>query len=135
MIVTLDVSAALELIMGRKRQFEIKEKLEEADWIISPTLFIYEATNVMWKYHSLENLPQKELSRKLDYSLKLIDRFIYPEDIYHEAFSLAAEIDHPAYDAVYLTVTGEKKSTLLTLDEKLISAAEDIGLPVFNIEK
>ncbi len=133
MIITLDVSAAIELIMGRKNQFAVKNTLEKADWIITPTLFIYEAANVMWKYHSLEGIPQKKLSRKLDHSLKLIDRFIYPEDLYQQALSLAAEIDHPAYDAMYLAAAKKKSGTLLTLDEKLISAAENIGVPVFDV--
>ena len=133
MIITLDVSAAVELIMGRKGQHWIKENLLSADWIISPTLFIYETTNVMWKYHSLEHIAADKLAHKLNHSFKLIDRFIYPEDIYRDALSLAAEIDHPAYDAMFLVTAREKNSTLLTMDEKLREAAENIGIPVFEM--
>ena len=41
MIITLDVSAAIELVIGGKYQKKIISILNNADWVISPSLFIY----------------------------------------------------------------------------------------------
>ena len=132
MIITLDVSAAVELIMGRKKQIFIKSKLENADWIITPTLFIYEASNVMWKYNSFKNFSKDKLMHKLKLSIELIDNFIKSEEIYEEALNTSIEIDHPTYDAMYLVTSQRKNAKLLTLDKKLIDAAKKIGVPVFS---
>jgi len=134
MIITLDVSAAIELIMGRKKQFFIKSKLENADWIIAPTLFIYEASNVMWKYNTIKNYPKEKLMKKMRYLLELVDQFIESKDIYEEAISMSFNIDHPAYDAMYLVTCRRRNAKLLTLDSRLIKAAKKINIPVLQEE-
>ncbi|MFW6390032.1 MAG: type II toxin-antitoxin system VapC family toxin [Halanaerobiales bacterium] len=132
MIITLDVSAAVEFIMGRKNQSFIKSKLEKADWIIAPTLFICEASNVMWKYHSIKNYPQDKLLRKLRQILNIIDQFVEPKKIYEEAISVSFKIDHPVYDAMYLITSRRKNAKLLTMDNRLIKAASKLEIPVYN---
>ncbi len=134
MIITLDVSAAIELIMGRKKQFFIKSKLENADWIIAPTLFIYEASNVMWKYNTIKNYPKEKLMKKMRYLLELVDKFVESKDIYEEAISMSFNIDHPAYDAMYLVTCRRRNAKLLTLDSRLIKAAKKINIPVLQEE-
>ncbi|MFW6308638.1 MAG: type II toxin-antitoxin system VapC family toxin [bacterium] len=132
MIITLDVSAAVEFIMGRKNQLFIKSKLEKADWIIAPTLFIYEASNVMWKYHSIKNYPQDKLLRKLRQILNIIDQFVEPKNIYEEAISVSFKINHPVYDAMYLVTSRRKNAKLLTMDNRLIKAASKLEIPVYD---
>ena len=134
MIITLDVSAAIEFVMGRKKQNIIKNKLEKAEWIISPTLFIYEASNTMWKYNSITDYPRSKITHKIRHLINLIDQFIEADDIYEEAISMSCKINHPAYDAMYLTTCRRKSGNLLTLDSRLIEAAEKTGVSVINIE-
>ncbi|HKL42512.1 MAG TPA: type II toxin-antitoxin system VapC family toxin [Clostridia bacterium] len=134
MIITLDVSAAIEFIMGRKNQLFIKSKLEKADWVITPSLFIYEASNVMWKYHSIKNYPEDKLMKKLRQLFKLIDQFVEPEDLYEEAVSLSFKINHPVYDAMYLITSRRKSAKLLTMDNRLIKAANLVDIPVYNVK-
>ena len=69
MIITLDVSAAIEFVMGLPKQSPIKSKLEKANLIISPSLYIYEASNTMWKYNKIKNYPEKISKAKGDYSI------------------------------------------------------------------
>jgi len=133
MIITLDVSAAIEFIMGRKKQNFIKSRLENADWIITPTLYIYEASNVMWKYKSIKKYKKEILMKKMRYLLELIDQFVESKDIYEEAISMSFNIDHPAYDSMYLVTCRRRNATLLTLDSRLIKTANKIDIPVFNI--
>ena len=133
MIITLDVSAGIEFIMGRKNQLFIKSKLVKADWIIAPTLFISEASNVMWKYHSLKNYPESKLMKRLRRLLDIIDQFVETKDIYEEAVLVSFKINHPVYNAMYLVTARRKNAKLLTMDNRLIKAANKIEIPVYNI--
>ena len=133
MIITLDVSAAIELVMGLPKQSPIKSKLEKADLIISPSLYIYEASNTMWKYNKIKNYPKNKIMHKIRHTLELVDQFVNANDIYEEAISMSCKIDHPAYDAMYLITCRRKNGLLLTLDSRLIKAAKGTGISVINI--
>jgi len=134
MIVTLDVSAAVELVMGRPKQKLIISILKEAEWIIAPSLFAYEATNVMWKYSKLSDYPVDELIHKTRHMLEIIDEYIDPEVIYEEAIALACRIDHPAYAAMYLVTSRRRNATLITLDFRLMAAASKLQIPVASFD-
>lgn len=134
MIVTIDVSAAIEVVMGRPKQRPIINILEKAEWVIAPSLYIYEASNVMWKYNSIQNYPVNDLIHKTRYLLNIVDQYIKAEDLYEEAIPLACKLNHPAYDAMYLVVSRRKNATLITLDSKLIDAAKQIDIPVASID-
>ncbi len=133
MIITLDVSAAIEFVMGRPKQSIIKSKLENADLIISPSLYIYEASNTMWKYHKIKNYPINKITHKLRHTLDLVTQFIEADNIYEEAISLSCKINHPAYDAMYLITCRRKSGFLLTLDSRLIKAANKSEIPYIDI--
>jgi predicted nucleic acid-binding protein len=133
MIITIDVSAAVEIVMGRSKQKLLINILKEADWIIAPSLYIYEASNVMWKYHSIQNYPLDDLLTKTKQMIEIVDQFINSEDIYEEAIPLSCKIDHPAYNAMYLVTCRRKNSTLVTLDKRLIKAANKLDLSVASI--
>lgn len=133
MIITIDVSAAAEVVMGRPKQKILFDILNNADWIIAPSLYIYETSNVMWKYHSIQNYPIHDLLTKTRYMIEIVDQFIKSEDIYEEAIPLACKINHPAYDAMYLVACRRKNSTLMTLDKQLIKAANKLDVSVASI--
>ena len=48
MIIVLDTSAAVEIVLKRERAISLGKNVVQADWIIAPTLFISEITNVFW---------------------------------------------------------------------------------------
>jgi len=128
MIITLDCSAAIEFVTGRPQAKKIKNQLEKADLIITPSLYIYELSNVMWKYHSINKTPKKILLPKISGGIRLIDQFIPAEDIFEEAISLSWKINHPAYDSMYLVTAKRKNTILLSIDEKLIQAAKKLNI-------
>lgn len=130
MIVTIDVSAAIEVVMGRPKQQPIINILEKAEWVITPSLYIYEASNVMWKYNSIQNYPVNDLLHKTRHLLNIVDHYIKAEDLYEEAIPLACKLNHPTYDTMYLVASRRKNATLVTLDSRLIDAARKIDIPV-----
>ena len=127
MTLTLDVSAAIEVVMGRPKQLEISSILKQAEWIITPNLFIYETSNVMWKYSKIYRVDM--LIKKTEQTLALIDEYINPESIYEEAIALACRHNHPAYDAMYIVTCRRRNATLVTLDNKLMKLASSLQVP------
>lgn len=130
MRITIDVSAAVEVVMGGKRQEEIVNILNDADWVIAPSLFIYEASNALWKYHEYRDYSKEDIMKKVEYLYEMVDQFIDAKDIFEEALPLSCKISHPAYDAMYLVTSRRKNATLVTLDKKLVRAAKSIDVPV-----
>jgi predicted nucleic acid-binding protein len=130
MRITIDVSAAVEIVMGGKRQQEIVNILNNADWVIAPSLFIYEASNTLWKYHEYQDYSKEDIMKKIVYLYKMVDQFIDAKDIFEEALPLSCKISHPTYDAMYLVTSRRKNATLVTLDKRLVRAAKSIDVPV-----
>lgn len=133
MINTIDVSAAVEIVMGRPKQKLLIDILKDADLILTPSLYIFEASNVMWKYHSILNYPIDGLLSKTRHMIDIVDQFLKSEDIYEESIPLSCKINHPAYDAMYLVTCRRKNSTQVTLDKLLVRAANKLELPVASI--
>ncbi|MGM0600652.1 MAG: type II toxin-antitoxin system VapC family toxin [Candidatus Rifleibacteriota bacterium] len=133
MRITIDVSAAVEVVMGGKRQKEVVKILNDSDWVIAPSLFIYEAANVMWKYHKYQNYSKEDIMKKIDYLYKMVDQFIDARDLFEEALPLSCKISHPTYDSMYLITSRRKNATLVTLDKKLIKMAKSIDIQVATI--
>ena len=71
MRITIDVSAAVEVVMGGECQEKIVNILNDADWVIAPSLFIYEASNALWKYHEYRNYRKEDIMKKIEYLYKI----------------------------------------------------------------
>ncbi len=130
MTVVLDVSAAIEVVLGRPKQDLVASILKQADLVIAPSLYVYESVNTLWKYRTLPDFPVHKLLDKAEYLIKLVDKYINVEDVYGDILSLACEIDHPAYDTAYLLLGKKYKASLITLDTKLIKSAQKAGIAV-----
>jgi predicted nucleic acid-binding protein len=124
----LDASAAIELVMARPAQRRVAKIVQESDWIIAPSLFIYEVTNTMWKYHRLLKAPLKELEERLQQAIEIVDEYLNAEDLFLEALRLSCEIGQPVYDAAYLAAGLKRKARIVSLDQRISSAAEHLGI-------
>ena len=135
MIVTLDVSAAIELVLKRPKHIPIMHILQQAEWVISPSLFIYETANVMWKYSQLGQYSTDYLFHKTRQALKLVDEYLPSDSLFEEAIALAIQINHAAYDAMYLVTSRRRNAALITLDSRLADAAAAIKIPLSPVSK
>ncbi len=124
MILILDASAATEIVLQRKRYKNFETYLIEAEWIISPGLFIAEISNVFWKYHKLADLPMEQCEKAVEYAISLPDEYCDDQTLYREAFSLGCQIGKPIYDMFYLVLARRNSGHLLTLDKSLATEAK-----------
>jgi predicted nucleic acid-binding protein len=128
MIIVLDTTAAVEIVLNREKAQSIKNILKDAEWIISVDLFVSEVNNVFWKYYNFENMPIEICKKSIDRAINIIDDFESSIDLYKEAFSLACQINHPVYDALYLICARRKDASLITLDRKMHDFAKKISI-------
>jgi predicted nucleic acid-binding protein len=129
-IVLLEKALNIEKENKKRRQKSVVKILNNADWVISPSLFIYEASNTLWKYHEYQDYSKEDIMKKIEYLYKIVAQFIDAKDIFEEASPLSCKISHPTYDAMYLVTSRRKNATLVTLDKRLIKAAKSIDVPV-----
>ena len=124
MILILDASAATEIVLKRKKHKSFESYLKEADWIISPVLFIAEVSNVFWKYYKLADMPLDQCEKAIEFTVGLPDEYCDDRILYKEAFSLGCKVGKPIYDMFYLVLARRNSGYLLTLDKSLATEAK-----------
>ncbi len=128
MITVLDASAAIKLALGQKEQETIAAVLKESDWVIVPSLYLYEVSNTLWKYYKSGYLELDNLKEVNVNCIRLTDEIVAANEIYEGAFNLACKMNSSAYDMAYLEVCLRKKAGLLTFDKRLKDSAKDLDI-------
>ena len=128
MITVLDASAAIKLALGQKEQETIAAVLKESDWVIVPSLYLYEVSNTLWKYYKSGYLELDNLKEVNINCIRLTDEIVAANEIYEGAFNLACKMNSSAYDMAYLEVCLRKKAGLLTFDKRLKDSAKDLDI-------
>lgn len=128
MIVTLDVSAAAEILLGRPEADDLGQCVADADWVLVPALYTAELCNVFWKYYEFHAFPLDACERAIAQGLALPDTFSDDRDLQREAFAMACRCKRPVYDMLYLVLARRQSARLLTTDKalKALAAEHDV---------
>lgn len=92
--------------------------------LIAPDLLAAECSNVLWKKVRRGELAKDEalLAAKL---LQNADLELLPtRPVLESATRLAVDLDHPAYDCIYLAIAVARNCQLVTADERLLRRLE-----------
>ena len=119
MIAVLDASTAVGFIIDPSEKVAEYQILSEAKWVLAPTLFVSEVTNVFWKYHAFQNLPHDKAMQGIELALKIPDSLANDSELYLEAFSMSCRTRHSVYDMMYLVLARRNNALLLTRDRHL----------------
>ena len=128
MITVLDANAAVRFALGQTGREPVAEILKKADWVVAPSLYLYEIANVMWKYYQAGTLSQEALKEKTLNCAGLIDELFPAADLYAECFDLACRLSHPAYDMAYLALCQKKEAGLISFDRKMLDMAQKLNI-------
>ena len=130
MKLTVDASVVVKWYVSETHSEEARLLLGHRLERFAPEFVLVELANIFWKKARLGEIgdPQayfRELSRVrqavvLSSSADLIER----------AADIAAQIDHPVYDCLYIACAEATESTLITADRRLIEAVSAGGLDV-----
>jgi predicted nucleic acid-binding protein len=113
----IDASVAIKWLVEEEGTVEALTILEKAK-LSAPDLLIAECANILWKKVRRDELSEDEakIAARL---LEQADIEILPtRHLLGSATSLAVELDHPAYDCIYLALAIERDWRFATADER-----------------
>lgn len=128
MIFTLDVSAAIEILLDREKASRLKERIELADTVIAPDIFISEIANVAWKYNSIGNYAHEQSVSLAEDGISLVDQFISTKELWKESLRESINNNHPVYDAMYAICARRNDGKLLTVDKRLKNLCKKLNI-------
>jgi predicted nucleic acid-binding protein len=102
--------------------------LEQATAILVPDVYVAEVTNAVWKMHSIGGLDLKLAQDLLHRTIRLPDSIVPGDLLYREAFQLAVDAKHAAYDMFYIALARQQSGTLMTQDKALRKLAQRYGV-------
>ena len=115
----IDASIAVKWVVeeeGTPEALALRQKAK----LIAPELLVAECANILWKKVQRGELLNDEalLAARL---LQGAEIDLLPTRFLFEAATrMSIEIDHPAYDCLYLALALEKKCRFVTADERLL---------------
>lgn len=95
--------------------------------LVAPELIAAECANILWKKVSRGNLTRDEAIL----AAQLLERsgieLLTMRGLMEQATALSIDIDHPAYDCIYLALAQRKQTRLVTADDRLLRIVTDRG--------
>lgn len=118
----IDASVAIKWVVAENGTAEALELLKNK--LFAPALFQAECANILWK-----KVRRGEMSgREAGIAARILEgsgiQFSGREPELGRVVELALEINHPAYDSVYLGLAELLGIPLITADERLIEAVD-----------
>ena len=115
----IDASIAVKWVVeenGTPEALALRQKAR----LIAPELLVAECANILWKKVQRGELLKEEalLAARLLQGAEI--ELLPTRFLFEAATRMSIEIDHPAYDCLYLALAVEKKCQLVTADERLL---------------
>jgi len=115
----IDASVAVKWVVeehGTAEALVLRQKAQ----LIAPDLLIAECANILWKKVQRGELLKDEalLAARLLQGAEI--ELLPTRFLFEAATRISIEIDHPAYDCLYLALALERKCQFVTADERLL---------------
>tara|TARA_R110002095_G_scaffold194354_1_gene172612 strand:- start:1427 stop:1846 length:420 start_codon:yes stop_codon:yes gene_type:complete len=127
----LDASVATRMFLAVPEHVQALAAARAHEFI-APRLILTETANALWKYVRRGDITltqAQDAIRHLDRQLSIVDDF----RLIILAQRLAAELDHPVYDCVYLATAQSYQYPLLTADQRLAALARELCIDVADL--
>ncbi len=124
MSVVVDASVALKWVLDEPGKDAADALLDED--LIAPSLWLLEAANVLWQRRRRGELTATQAHARLDELYNAPVATLPIEDYLRAASDLAALLDHPVYDCVYLALAVAEDSYVVTADRRFHAAVERV---------
>ena len=117
----IDASVAIKWVVeesGTKRALALRRQAT----LVAPELLVAECANILWKKVRRDELSRTEahLAARL---LQRADIELRPtRSLLESAVRIAIDIDHPAYDCLYLALALDQQCRFVTADEHFTKA-------------
>ena len=118
-MLVIDASIAVKWVVeeeGTPQALALRQRAK----LIAPELLVAECANILWKKAARGELSKEEalFAAKLLQSAEI--ELLPMRSLFETATSLAIELDHPAYDCIYLALAVENDCPFVTADERFL---------------
>jgi predicted nucleic acid-binding protein len=115
----LDASIVIKWVVeenGTPEALVLRQKAK----LIAPDLLVAECANIFWKKVQRGELlkPEALFAARLLQGAEI--ELLPTRSLFENATRMAIEIDHPAYDCLYLVLAVEQKCQFVTADERFL---------------
>ena len=116
----VDASVAVKWFVPEELS-ERADALAESGWtLLAPRLVLLEVTNSLWKKIRRQLVTPQEAHEHLSALPRFFDELFDHDDLIAPALSLAADLDHPIYDLVYVQGARRHDAVVVTADGRLM---------------
>ena len=123
MRIVLDASVALKLVTLEPGTREAQAVLGREEERIAPDWMLAEAASGLANKVRYQGLDRQVAQRSFAALPAFIERFVDSAPLLSRAMELAAELDHPLYDSLYLLLAIDEEGVVITADDGLVKAA------------
>jgi predicted nucleic acid-binding protein len=127
----IDASIAVKWVVAEPGTDEALSLRSHAR-LIAPELLVAECGNILWKKVRRAELSKDEalLAARL---LQGADLELLPfRSLLQAAVSIAIDLDHPAYDCIYVALAAARDCRFVTADERLLRKLEEGGRDAYR---
>ncbi len=122
-LAVFDASVAVKVFLpvaGSERA----EAAVQAFGMVAPELILVETANAFWKYVREALAPLEDCTIALRNLSGFAD--LHPDrTLYPEALELAARLQHPVYDCLYLALAHRENLPLISADKRMLKLARE----------
>lgn len=115
-MIIVDASVALKWVLPEENSAAARALWQED--LAAPDFWIVELANALWRRTIQKELSYKEAARRLTRLHQAPVRTLLTVDHIDDAFRLAAELEHPVYDCLYLAAAMREGAQLVTADHR-----------------
>ncbi len=130
MDVVIDTSALIAVIVGEPEREKIVE-LTTGNTLIGPGSIPWEISNAFSAMFKRNRLSLDEAKKGLEIFNSIPLRYIEPDFV--NSITISKQTNMYAYDAYFIDCAIRQKATILTLDQRLIKAAQSLNLKIMEV--
>jgi predicted nucleic acid-binding protein len=100
-------------------------------WLLAPDLILVELLNAAWKSLRVGAISDEQFHWLATRASEPFGQLFASGPLMHRASHWCRELDHPAYDCLYIALAEQNHATLITADQRLLRKLQEPrpGLP------
>ncbi|HUF76247.1 MAG TPA: type II toxin-antitoxin system VapC family toxin [Longimicrobiales bacterium] len=130
--IIVDASIAFLWFANEPDRWGAAHLLETDSALLAPELMAVEVTNAWWKKLRRREMERPDVEQAVTHLLALGITWTTGTTLLRPAARLAAEIEHPVYDCLYLVLAQAHAGSLATADDRLRRAAVRLSIPIWS---
>ena len=124
----VDASVVIKWVVEEEGSAAALTLLDGAE-LLAPDLLMSECANILWKKVVRREVTREEAGLAAELLQRAAIELVPTRAVMADALRHAIELDHPAYDCIYIALAIERGCRFVTADERLARIATQRGAP------